>query len=74
MQAETPSVELNPLRTSLVVFALYIFLPGPSVKAIKLVSSNVSKDRCFQQYLGLEILLTELHTKSQVTYWGKIHC
>ena len=56
MQTEPPSVELNPLRTALVVFVphatMNISLFGSSVWAIKLVSSNVSKDRSFQQYLA----------------------
>ena len=75
MQTEPTLVELNPLRTALVVFVphatINISLLGSSVWAIKLVSSNVSKDRCFQQYLVLEILLTELHTKTKLHFGEK---
>ena len=45
-----------------------------SVKAIKLLSSNFSKDTSFQPYLISEILTNPdrvTHTKKQVTFWGK---
>ena len=53
--------------------SMYIsFLPGPiqlSVQVIKLVSSNVSKDRSFKEYFFLEILTNfDRVTKKQVTF------
>ena len=70
MQTEPTSVALNPLRTALVVFVphatMNISFLGSSVWAIKLVSSNVSKDRCFQQYLVFEILLSYTQKPSNI--------
>ena len=53
--------------------SMYIsFLPGPiqlSVQVIKLVSSNVSKDRSFKEYFFLEILTNfDRVTKNQATF------
>ena len=52
---------LRPLWSSpdQMELSMYIFLPGPiqpSVQAIKLVSSNISKGRSFNRYFILEIL------------------